>query len=154
MTWPATTHPALALLRTQLVACAAAISSGLVLARWHYPTANPSAVRGAGDPLPLGVIETFNTRRVPWLDSTGGLLAGSATVTLYADAATLDAAGQEKLADDLIDQLASQESGLIWGELERGEASEPDGEQQAADGPAVTNYRTITLTLPFGLTPA
>lgn len=154
MSWPATPSPLLLQLRTQLVACASLAAVGFVAGKWHYPTANPAAVRGAGDALPLGVVEKLTQRRIPWLDGAGGLLAGEAVITLYVPSATFDTNATEQLAADMCKQLNEQDSGLLWQGLDLEDATNPSGAQLASNGGgATTAYRSITINLRFGPEP-
>lgn len=140
-------------LRTMLVACASAISAGLVTAAVHYPDAAAgSDDASTRDTLPRAILaETAHTRRRYAEAGVAGLPGGSLSISLQVDT---DPGTLETLARSLADELIAQSTGLPLVSVDVGLCSDPTpGQRAAVDGDATTlaKFRTITLAVEWGL---
>lgn len=138
--------PVIDSLRTMVAACAT-FTSGT--SHVHYPSATLSGELSTADPLPLAVLFHSSARRSKFAVGAAGLAQGSLSVVLYVsgDVGTVETYGQA-----ILSELLAQDTGLALSDGEASPCSDPTPGQRAADaGSLSTEYRTITLTLSYGL---
>lgn len=149
----ASTDPALTKLRDQLVAAATTAGLAVGTGNVHYPVFDGGA-RGAGDSLPAIEITSFRRRYVPYASGAAALPQWDADAVLYLPRTT-SADEAERLADNTLAALSAQETGHVWRDLSRGDATFPTAaaEAAAAGGASTANARAVPLTLLMGLEP-
>lgn len=144
--------PAIGAFRDMMVACASAVSFGLVQARFHYPKVSMHGA-GAGT-RPLCILDEMDSTRERYAEP--GVLGnprGVLTATIHAEStiSTL-----EDLARSLCSELLAQSTGLPLRSANAGRASDPTPGQRAADATTADNLsdiREITITVEWGLSP-
>lgn len=118
--------------------------------RTHYPSADISGENATADALPLGVIFHEAARRKKYAVGAAGLAGGTLRLVLYraTDVGTLEAEGQA-----ILSELLALDTGLALQDGDVGPCSDPMPGARAANATGtVTEYRTITITLNYGLT--
>lgn len=145
---------AVSALRDMIVACASAVSAGLVQANFHYPTlALGSDDTTTPDARPMCVIAEDDSHRTPYAEpGVAGLPGGLLFATLYSD--DLSTGEIEELADNIVNELLLSVSGLPNISASRQRASEPTPGQLAADdtaGNSTAAYSGITISITYGL---
>ncbi len=156
MSWPTGTIPGhITQLRTQWNASASWLAAGGLVAQIHYGFCNVAGVKGTADTLPAMLIQSATTKRQPFAEGAAGVLQGQFVCILYATVAACPfAANLEALADSIIAEITAQETGMLWGECSREDASDPSQAANAADtSNTVINFRSIKITLPWGIQP-
>ncbi len=156
MSWPTGTIPGqITQLRTQWNASASWLAAGGLQAQIHFGYCNVAGVQGTADVLPAMLIQSSTTKRQPFAEGAAGVLQGQFTCILYGDLSAFPyAANLEALADLIIGEVTAQETGMLWGEPTRSDASDPTPAANAADtAGTVTNFRSISITLPWGIQP-
>ncbi len=158
MTWPADPNRCpddLTRLREQLAAVDEFIRWEGAPDQIHYPICNVSGERGTPDPLPAILVSRRTTKRLGYASDVPGVLQGEYELIFYFSTDTHPlAADCEKTVGDIIHDLTFQAIGHLWGDPDIGEASEPTAAARAAtQGGKVNNYRSVTVTLPWGAQP-
>lgn len=158
MSWPTGTIPAhITQLRTQIQLCTASwVAAGGLLAQIHFAFCNVSGVKGTADLLPAMMIQEATVKRRFFAEGAKPVVGGIFTLVLYVDLSAYPfAANLEALAQAFLDELTAQETGIIFqDDCEVGDASDPSPAMVEADtGTTVTNFRSIKLTIPWGISP-
>lgn len=154
MTWPNTIPAYIEALRNQFQACDTWQKEGGSLERIHYPTCNVSGERGDLDPVPAILIAEAPLERRQYAPGVPGVPGGTFKVIIYLDAARYPTAAEaEHKVDEILYELAFQDSGHDFGNIDRGDASDPTPAARAAADGTTTAFRSITVMLPWGMTP-
>lgn len=117
----------------------------------HYPTVNLNGESGAASPLPVIVIFPTNAQRTKFAVGAAGVAGGELVVRLHM---TGDEAAVEAAGNGILNDLMSNDAGLAIHSGTCSPPSDPTPGMRAANATGhITNYRTITITLQYGLTP-
>lgn len=154
MTWTNPTVP-ISSLRDMLVQSATwqSLTTTPFTSHIHYPGSNISGdVSGTtADPLPLIVLFHEDNRRNKYAVGAAGLAQGTLVAVLYqdTDVGTININAQGILAD-----LLALDTGLALRDGKCSECSDPTPGQRATTdtGVEIGQYRTVTITLEYGLT--
>lgn len=117
----------------------------------HYPQlALPGDL--TPDTLPAALIVSESASREGYASGVKGLLSGSLSIVLYAPA-SYESSDLESKARDILDGLVNLYTGLANLTGEVGLASDPAPAQRAkqAGGMADASFRTIKISLSYGL---
>jgi len=155
MTW-ANPPDVIVELRAMLIACAGAVSAGLVSGNVHFPYAvAESDDATSADAMPRAVLSETSHSRTRYAEmGTAALPNGQLIVTI--DAEGSDVGQTEQLGRTIAAELAAQSTGLPITGTSVGLCSEESAGRRAADattGDAKAAYRTITITVDWGLSP-
>ncbi len=159
MVWDTSAAAMVVQLRTQLQASTTWTAAGGLLANIHHPSANPSGGNGSTpDPLPLAEIDADGVGFRRYAEGAGALEQGMLKINLIfpATGASAKTPGQvETIARGIVADLHLQGSGIPFRDgATIGQASSPTPGAVAADttgNPCA--FRTILITLPYGLNP-
>lgn len=137
---------AITALHDMLVASSAASAAGISTSTIWYPALAIDPDAGTTDGLPAALLAEETHRQVRYAAGAGGLPGGTLICTIFKSGYT---AGQmEDLGRDIAADLMSQQTGLPITSVNVGLCSDPIGAQRAE-----LDYRTITLTIEWGLNP-
>lgn len=148
MVWASTVPPAVQGLKDMLQASPTWISwtgGGI-----HYPQAAISVEHGTPDSFPIAIIDPGDAKRTKYAAGAPGLLSGTISLMFF-DA--LDSSDLETRARAILADLLANDVGLALTDGSVSRASDPTPAQIAAKDGGITSayYRSITLTLTFGL---
>ena len=151
MVWAATVPPAVQGLKDMLALVAAWTSWTNVAL--HYPQSALGVEHGTPDTFPHGVVVPDEARRTPYAAGAAALAGGRLTLLLYTD--VLNAAELETKAEAILAGLCALYVGLPNLSGSVGIASDPlPGQRAAANGgQTACQYRTIAISLTYGLRP-
>lgn len=148
MTWPGSPPANILQLRTQVVACASAVSNGLVVDNFHHPRAVITSEDGtAADALPLAVLDEPKSTARRFAETA--LPSSKLRLKLYA---IMDAPTLEEWARTLKTELVKQAPGLAITGIDVGMCSDPvPGALALTVGGTPAGVRMIALDLDCGL---
>ncbi len=156
MTYPTGVCPShITSFQVGLAACTTWTAAGGSSASIHYPTCNVSGETGTPDALPICLVNKATTHRKHFAEGAAGVLGGTFELIFYGSELTYPTAAEfESVIQGIIAELTAQQVGLLWGDPEIGDASDPTPQARAAtqDG-VIADYRSLTVTIPFGADP-
>jgi len=144
--------PAIGAFRDMVVACASAVSFGLVQARFHYPLIDMNTSGSAT--MPCCLLDESGSQRERYAEA--GVLgnpSGTLTATIHSDSSI---STLEELARSLCSELLGQSTGLPLRSATAGRSSNQTPGQRAADdttADAKAGFRSIMITVEWGLSP-
>ena len=138
MSWDVSTPDPLPQIRTQLVACAAAVSAGLVEANVHWPDSDPD------DTFPLAILDIQDQSVDPAFTDVF-LTSGTVTISNFSDGTP---GSVRALAHNIAKQICTDtgQEGLRVVSVSSVETEGPPENQEAGD-----QIWFCTITLDYGL---
>jgi len=131
-------------LETQVAACPCVIAKGAQANIW-YPNISLKTVT-----LPAILLVEVSQERTRYAEGAVPLISGTFKIVFY-EAGT-DPGDMETFARQLILELGEQYYGLCFRSYQVGRCSDPTpGQRAVADGKPSADYRSITITVQYGL---